>query len=80
MFCFRLLIEVRPRKGGGDEEGTYKILTNCWLLATRQKSNVEKALQDLVQLASEPYYKDDAAVALGIATAFMLQVNYYAGN
>lgn len=66
-------MEVKPRKGS-ENEVPHRLLEDFWLLATRQKANVEKALQDLIQIASDDYYKEHVGVGLAIATAFMLQV------
>ncbi|XP_068085087.1 tetratricopeptide repeat protein 21B-like [Anabrus simplex] len=68
----RLLKDLRPRPGGGDEALNHRLLGNFFLLATRQKPNVERALQDFTTLASIEMYRDHVGVALGLATAYML--------
>ncbi|KAK7872002.1 hypothetical protein R5R35_004518 [Gryllus longicercus] len=69
----RLLKELRPRPGGGgDEAFNHRLLANFWLLATRQKPNVERALQDFTTLATMDTYRDHVGITLGLATAYMM--------
>lgn len=68
-----MLTELKPRQGT-EEALTHRLLENFWLLATKQKSNIEKGLQDFLAIASQDLYRDHIGVALGIATAYMLQV------
>lgn len=51
---------------------THKLLSNFFLLATKQKSNIEKALQDCTVLASQDALRDHVGPALGMATAHIL--------
>ncbi|XP_011169181.2 tetratricopeptide repeat protein 21B [Solenopsis invicta] len=69
--AYRLLQELNP-KGSPHEELTHKLLSNFFLLATKQKSNIEKALQDCTALASQETLKDHVGPALGMATAHIL--------
>lgn len=48
------------------------MLGNFFLLATKQKSNIEKALQDCTVLASQESLKDHVGPALGLAMAHIL--------
>ncbi|KAL6260324.1 hypothetical protein P5V15_007855 [Pogonomyrmex californicus] len=69
--AYRLLQELNP-KGSPHEELTHKLLSNFFLLATKQKSNIEKALQDCTALASQENLRDHVGPALGMATAHIL--------
>ncbi|KAL0109295.1 hypothetical protein PUN28_014409 [Cardiocondyla obscurior] len=69
--AYRLLQELNP-KGSPHEELTHKLLSNFFLLATKQKSNIEKALQDCTALASQDALRDHVGPALGMATAHIL--------
>lgn len=69
--AYRLLQELNP-KGSPHEELTHKLLSNFFLLATKQKSNIEKALQDCTALASQDTLRDHVGPALGMATAHIL--------
>ncbi|XP_029176908.1 tetratricopeptide repeat protein 21B-like [Nylanderia fulva] len=69
--AYRLLQELNP-KGSPHEELTHKLLSNFFLLATKQKSNIEKALQDCTALASQETLRDHVGPALGMATAHIL--------
>lgn len=51
---------------------THRLLGNFFLLATKQKSNIERALQDCTALASQDAFKDHVGPALGLATAHIL--------
>ena len=42
------------------------------LLATKQKSNAEAALQEFMNIASQDSYKDHVGAILGMATAYMI--------
>ncbi|KAJ8985639.1 hypothetical protein NQ317_015135 [Molorchus minor] len=69
----RLLKELKQRlEAGGDEILKCKLLINFRLLATKDKYNIERALEEFVALASENAYKDNIGVILGIATAYTL--------
>ncbi|EFN89496.1 tetratricopeptide repeat protein 21B isoform X3 [Harpegnathos saltator] len=69
--AYRLLQELNP-KGSPHEVLTHKLLSNFFLLATKQKSNIEKALQDCTALASQDALRDHVGPALGMATAHIL--------
>ncbi|XP_024883168.1 tetratricopeptide repeat protein 21B-like [Temnothorax curvispinosus] len=69
--AYRLLQELNP-KGSPHEELTHKLLSNFFLLATKQKSNIEKALQDCTALANQETLRDHVGPALGMATAHIL--------
>ena len=51
---------------------THRLLGNFFLLATKQKFNVERALQDCTTLASQETLRDHVGPALGMATAHIL--------
>lgn len=57
-----------------EESVNCRLLENFWLLATKEKYNIEKALQDFLLLGGKDLYRENVGVALGIATAYMLQV------
>ncbi|XP_076249317.1 tetratricopeptide repeat protein 21B [Calliopsis andreniformis] len=69
--AYRLLQELNP-KGSPHEMLTHRLLSNFFLLATKQKSNIEKALQDCTALASQEALKDHVGPALGMAMAHIL--------
>ncbi|XP_060828682.1 tetratricopeptide repeat protein 21B-like [Bombus pascuorum] len=69
--AYRLLQELNP-KGSPHEMLTHRLLSNFFLLATKQKSNVEKALQDCTALASQEALRDHVGPALGMAMAHIL--------
>ncbi|KAL2729397.1 tetratricopeptide repeat protein 21B-like [Vespula squamosa] len=69
--AYRLLQELNPR-GSQHEMLTHRLLGNFFLLATKQKSNIEKALQDCTNLASQEALRDHVGPALGMATAHIL--------
>ncbi|KAJ8866732.1 hypothetical protein PR048_032593 [Dryococelus australis] len=54
----RLLSELKPG-GGRDEMLNHRLLGNFLLLATRQKSTIERALQDLTSIASQDAYSNE---------------------
>nr|CAH7760444.1 unnamed protein product [Callosobruchus chinensis] len=69
----RLLKELKQKiDTNSDEILKYRLLTNFRLLATKEKFNIDRALDDFVVLASESAYKDNIAITLGIATAYTL--------
>ena len=51
---------------------THRLLSNFCLLATKQKANIEKALQDCTALASQENLRDHVGPALGLARAHVL--------
>ncbi|XP_033175754.1 tetratricopeptide repeat protein 21B-like isoform X2 [Bombus impatiens] len=69
--AYRLLQELNP-KGSPHEMLTHRLLSNFFLLATKQKSNVEKALHDCTALASQETLRDHVGPALGMAMAHIL--------
>lgn len=69
----RLLKELKQRlEANGDDMIKYRLLTNFRLLATKDKYNIERALEDFLLLASQNAYKDNIGAILGIATAHTL--------
>ncbi|XP_029051789.2 tetratricopeptide repeat protein 21B-like [Osmia bicornis bicornis] len=69
--AYRLLQELNP-KGSPHEMLTHRLLSNFFLLTTKQKSNIEKALQDCTTLASQETLRDHVGPALGMAMAHIL--------
>ncbi|XP_054015603.1 tetratricopeptide repeat protein 21B-like [Hylaeus anthracinus] len=69
--AYRLLQELNP-KGNSHEMLTHRLLSNFFLLATKQKSNIEKVLQDCTSLASQEALRDHVGPALGMAMAHIL--------
>ncbi|XP_014219398.1 tetratricopeptide repeat protein 21B-like [Copidosoma floridanum] len=67
----KLLHELNP-KGNPQETLTHRLLSNFYLLATKQKHNIERALQDCTALASQESLRDHVGPALGLATAHIL--------
>ncbi|XP_014235070.1 tetratricopeptide repeat protein 21B-like [Trichogramma pretiosum] len=67
----RLLQDLNP-KGNPQEQLTHRLLSNFYLLATKQKVNVELALQDCTELANHESLRDHVGPALGLATAHIL--------
>ncbi|KAB0800201.1 hypothetical protein PPYR_05941 [Photinus pyralis] len=67
----RLLKELKQRNTGLDEENLkHRLLGNFLLLATKEKANVEKALEDFTSLASNDIlYREEIGPILGMATA-----------
>lgn len=77
----RLLKELLPRNnsnsnsasGGINNEAiNHRLLKNFLLLASRQKFNIETALNDLTEILSKDEFKDMIGPILGIATAYVL--------
>ncbi|XP_066591171.1 tetratricopeptide repeat protein 21B-like [Prorops nasuta] len=69
--ALRLLQELNP-KGNTHEMLTHRLLGNFFLLATKQKFNIEKALQDCTALGSQEVLRDHVGPALGMAMAHIL--------
>ncbi|XP_055385031.1 tetratricopeptide repeat protein 21B-like [Condylostylus longicornis] len=68
----RLLKELKPRPGGMDNEAVnHRLLTNFLLLASKQKFEIEKALQDLTEIASQEEYRELVGPVYGISCAFI---------
>lgn len=75
MECFKLYSfdpqqELHPKPG--DQQVSHQILSNFLLLATKQKANAERALQEFMSVASQESYKDHVGAILGMATAYMI--------
>ena len=51
---------------------THRLLGDFYLLATKQKSNIERVLQDCTSLASQDSLRDHVGPALGLAMAHIL--------
>ncbi|KAK3857879.1 hypothetical protein Pcinc_020970 [Petrolisthes cinctipes] len=66
----KLLKELHPKPG--DQQVSHQILSNFLLLATKQKPNAERALQEFMTIASQESYKDHVGAILGMATAYMI--------
>ncbi|XP_027210397.1 tetratricopeptide repeat protein 21B-like isoform X1 [Penaeus vannamei] len=66
----KLLKELSPKPG--DQQVSHQILSNFLLLATKQKANAERALQDFMNIASQESYKNHVGAILGMATAYMI--------
>lgn len=62
--------ELHPKPG--DQQVSLQILSNFLLLATKQKANAERALQEFMNIASQDSYKDHVGAILGMATAYMI--------
>lgn len=69
----RLLKELKPRPGGMDNEAlNHRLLENFHLLASRQKYQVERALQDFTVIASQEEYKENVGSIYGISSAYVI--------
>ena len=66
----KLLQELQPVED--DELHTHILYPNLYMLATRQKANVERALTDLTTFATKSNQQDNPGVVFGIATAHLL--------
>lgn len=65
--------ELKPRPGGIDDEALrHRLLGNFLLLATKQKTNIERALEDFTLVASQDTFKDHIGPILGVASAYIL--------
>lgn len=51
---------------------SHQVLSNFLLLATKQKSSAEQALQEFMNIASQESYKEHVGAILGMATAYMI--------
>ena len=67
----RLLKELFPT-GSPHESLTHRLLGDFFLLATKKKYNIEKAMQDCTAMASEESLRDHVGPALGLAMAHIL--------
>lgn len=61
----RLINELKKSEMNSDEILNYRLLSNFHLLSTRQKSNIEIALENLITIASEIEGKENSAVIYG---------------
>lgn len=69
----RLLKELKPKTNVMDNEAlNHRLLENFALLATKQKVNIEKALQDLTTIGSQEEFKDNVGTIYGIASAHIM--------
>lgn len=69
----RLLKELKNRlEASGDDLLRYRLLVNFRLLASQEKYNIEKGLEDFISLGSQNLYKDHVGPILGMATAYTL--------
>lgn len=69
----RLLKELKQKSNMTMEEMLkYRVLGNFLLLATKDKHNIENALEDFISIASTDMYKDNVGPVLGIATAYTM--------
>ena len=62
--------ELKPKPG--DQTISHQLLTNFLLLASKNKGNMERALQEFTNIASSETYKDHVGAICGMATAYML--------
>lgn len=64
-----------------EEQFKYRLLINFLLIATKEKLNIERALEDFISIASTDVHKESVGPILGIATAYtMLKQNQRAKN
>ena len=63
--------ELKPKPG--QQMVSFALLQGMLLLATKNKANVEQALQDFMQIAaSEAQGRENVGAIMGIATAYQL--------
>lgn len=62
--------ELNPKPG--EQMISHQVLSNFLLLATKQKSSAEQALQEFMNIASQESYKEHVGAILGMATAYMI--------
>ena len=63
--------ELKPKPG--QQMVSFQLLQGQLLLATKNKANIERALQDFMQIAaSEGQGRENVGAILGIATAYQL--------
>lgn len=69
----RLLKELKQRlEASGEDLIKYRLLVNFRLLATQEKPNIERGLEDFIQIGTQNAYKDLVGPILGMATAYSL--------
>lgn len=61
----KLIKELKKSEMDNEENLNYKLFYNFHLIATRDKSNVEFALENLISLASQAAYKDNLGIIYG---------------
>lgn len=62
--------ELHPKPG--EQMVSHQVLSNFLVLATKQKSSAEQALQEFMNIASQESYKEHVGAILGMATAYMI--------
>lgn len=67
-----LLKELEPKI---KDHQRFTVLQNYWLLATRQKSNIDKAMQSFIAMLEKD--QDYLPAVLGMATGFMVEKNQH---
>lgn len=67
-----LLKELQPKC---KDVMRFKVLQNYWLLATRQKSNIDTAMQSFIEMLEKD--QDYLPAVLGMATGFMVEKNQH---
>lgn len=68
----RLLKDLKPQPGGMDNEAlNHRLLHNFLQLASKQKFQIESALQDFTELASKEEYQNMVGPVLGMASALV---------
>lgn len=69
----RLLKELKPKTNVLDNEAlNHKLLENFLLLATRQKTNIERALNNFTAIASQEEFKESVGAIYGIAASHVM--------
>ncbi|CAG9772405.1 unnamed protein product [Ceutorhynchus assimilis] len=69
----RLIKELKQRlESNGEDLLKYRLLSNFRLLATKEKYNIERALEDFVAIASYNPSKENLGAILGMSTAYTL--------
>lgn len=69
----RLIKELKQRlESNGEDQFKCRLLTNFRMLATKEKFNIERALEDFVTIASQNATKENLGAILGMSTAYTL--------
>lgn len=69
----RLLSELTTKPNlSMDDTLKYRLLNNFLLLATKEKHNIEQALEDLISMAYKDPEQENVGTVLGLATAYTL--------
>lgn len=69
----KLLKELKPKPG--QQMASYQLLQGMLLLATKNKANIERTLQDFMAMASQDVQgggRENVGAIMGIATAYQL--------